>query len=120
MVGDGLEASKSSDQHSENFAVSVQINESTILVIKNNLNGDFMSNRPSIDDRLRFFAIAVLAMACMHATTTAQIPMHSPDKNQALLNEPIDISSDFHNFSNTYYLVFGRIIQNHILRGIMH
>jgi len=30
--------------------------------------------------------------------------MHSPDKNQALLNEPVDISGDFRNFSNTYYV----------------
>ena len=34
----------------------------------------------------------------------AQIPMHSPDKNQALLNEPVDISGDFRNFSNTSYV----------------
>jgi alpha-D-xyloside xylohydrolase len=33
-----------------------------------------------------------------------QIPVHSPDINQRLLNEPIDISNDFRNFSNTYYL----------------
>ena len=33
-----------------------------------------------------------------------QIPVHSPDINQRLLNEPIDISGDFRNFSNTYYL----------------
>jgi alpha-D-xyloside xylohydrolase len=30
--------------------------------------------------------------------------MYSPDKNQALLNEPFDISGDFRNFSNAYYL----------------
>ena len=34
----------------------------------------------------------------------AQIPMHSTDRNQALLNEPVDISGDFRNFSNTYYV----------------
>jgi alpha-D-xyloside xylohydrolase len=33
-----------------------------------------------------------------------QIPMHSPDNNQVLLNEPLDISRDFRDFSNTYYL----------------
>ncbi len=36
--------------------------------------------------------------------TRAQIPFHSPDERQALLNEPIDISNDFRNFANTYYL----------------
>ena len=30
--------------------------------------------------------------------------MQSPDKNQVLLNEPFDISGDFRNFSNSYYL----------------
>ena len=33
-----------------------------------------------------------------------QIPVHAPDINQRLLNEPIDMSRDFRNFSNTYYL----------------
>jgi alpha-D-xyloside xylohydrolase len=47
---------------------------------------------------LLFFIITILTAA------SAQIPMHSPDKNQALLNEPIDISGDFRNFSNTYYV----------------
>jgi alpha-D-xyloside xylohydrolase len=35
---------------------------------------------------------------------SGQIPTHSPDKNQELLNEPFDISGDFRNFTNTYYL----------------
>jgi hypothetical protein len=30
--------------------------------------------------------------------------MHSQYKNQTLLNEPFDISGDFRNFSNAYYL----------------
>jgi alpha-D-xyloside xylohydrolase len=34
----------------------------------------------------------------------AQIPINSPGKTEALLNEPFDIASDFRNFSNTYYL----------------
>jgi alpha-D-xyloside xylohydrolase len=34
----------------------------------------------------------------------SQIPSHSPDRNQELLNEPFDISSDFRNFTNAYYL----------------
>ncbi|MCF7803074.1 MAG: alpha-xylosidase [Candidatus Marinimicrobia bacterium] len=51
----------------------------------------------------RLFLIIVI-LASFTATTFAQIPMHSPDECQALLNEPIDISSDFRNFSNTYYV----------------
>ncbi len=38
------------------------------------------------------------------APVLAQIPVYSGDPNQALLNEPVDISGDFRNFSNTYYL----------------
>src|SRR5512136_2113490 len=34
----------------------------------------------------------------------AQIPMHSLDESQRLLNEVVDVSKDFRNFSNTYYL----------------
>ncbi len=34
----------------------------------------------------------------------AQIPPSSGASNQKLLNEPIDISEDFRNFSNTYFL----------------
>ncbi|MDZ7723481.1 MAG: glycoside hydrolase family 31 protein [candidate division KSB1 bacterium] len=34
----------------------------------------------------------------------AQIPPHSPDQRQDLLNEPVDISNDFRNFANTYYV----------------
>ena len=33
-----------------------------------------------------------------------QIPMHSPNQNDALLNEVVDISTDFRNFANTYYV----------------
>ncbi|MBK7106480.1 MAG: alpha-xylosidase [Ignavibacteriae bacterium] len=36
--------------------------------------------------------------------SNAQISYNSPDQNQSLLNEPIDISGDFRNFSNTYYV----------------
>jgi alpha-D-xyloside xylohydrolase len=45
-----------------------------------------------------------LVVLAVSACAWAQIPMHSPDKNQALLNEPVDLSGDFRNFSNTYYL----------------
>ncbi len=34
----------------------------------------------------------------------AQLPIESGNTAQALLNEPVDISSDFRNFANTYFL----------------
>lgn len=34
----------------------------------------------------------------------AQLPLTSGDPNQALLNEAVDISEDFRNFSNTYFV----------------
>lgn len=52
--------------------------------------------------RWRLWALVLLISNFQSAG--AQIPMHSPDKNQALLNEPVDISGDFRNFANTYYL----------------
>lgn len=33
----------------------------------------------------------------------AEVPVFSPDQNQRLLNEPVDISADFRSFTNTYY-----------------
>jgi alpha-D-xyloside xylohydrolase len=53
---------------------------------------------------LRYFVVIVSFVASLHAPLWSQIPMHSPDKNQALVNEPVDISGDFRNFSNTYYV----------------
>ena len=47
--------------------------------------------------------ISFLILSLQH-NIIAQIPEHSPDKNRKLLNEPIDISGDFRNFSNTYYV----------------
>jgi alpha-D-xyloside xylohydrolase len=35
---------------------------------------------------------------------SGQIPYHSPDRGQELMNEPYDISSDFRSFTNAYYL----------------
>jgi alpha-D-xyloside xylohydrolase len=35
---------------------------------------------------------------------SGQIPYHSPDRGQELMNEPYDISSDFRSFTNSYYL----------------
>jgi len=49
----------------------------------------------------------LLAIIILFATYTglkAQIPLISPGKTEALLNEPFDISGDFRNFANTYYL----------------
>lgn len=46
----------------------------------------------------------VLWMWLAFSAVNGQIPFQSNDKNQVLLNEPLDISSDFRNFSNTYYL----------------
>lgn len=46
----------------------------------------------------------LLITAALLSPATAQIPINSGDKNQELLNEPYDISPDFRNFSNTYYL----------------
>ncbi len=37
-------------------------------------------------------------------TAEAQLPLASGAPNQALLNEAVDISEDFRNFSNTYFL----------------
>lgn len=37
------------------------------------------------------------------AVLFAQIPIHSANVDQRLLNEPIDISGDFRSFTNTYY-----------------
>ncbi len=54
--------------------------------------------------RLKTFFITLLIVASFYSEAIAQIPMHSANKNQALLNEPIDISPDFRNFSNTYYV----------------
>lgn len=63
-----------------------------------------MSINKTVLPPLQYFVVALSLVASLHTTSQAQIPMHSPDKNQHLLNEPIDISSDFRNFSNTYYL----------------
>lgn len=53
---------------------------------------------------MRYHIAIVVLIASLGSSLWGQIPMHSPDKNQALLNEPIDISSDFRNFSNIYYV----------------
>jgi alpha-D-xyloside xylohydrolase len=56
-----------------------------------------------IRSRVRFVwsSVAILALSM---PAWAQIPMHSADESQRLLNEVVDVSKDFRNFSNTYYL----------------
>ncbi len=55
--------------------------------------------------RFRYYIMVILFFIIPFVSNiSAQIPEHSPDKNQRLLNEPIDISGDFRNFSNTYYV----------------
>ena len=64
-----------------------------------------MKNSKQTYLKKRQYFLAVLTLIVfLNSTILAQIPMHSPDNNQALLNEPLDISGDFRNFSNTYYL----------------
>jgi alpha-D-xyloside xylohydrolase len=51
------------------------------------------------------FNLSVVLLAGFFNTAVyCQIPIGSPGKTQALLNEVVDISGDFRNFSNTYYL----------------
>ena len=56
------------------------------------------------DHKVKVYLTALLFVASFYSGAIAQIPMHSADRNQALLNEPIDISPDFRNFTNTYYV----------------
>jgi len=63
-----------------------------------------MRNQINLYNISRLFYIAIFLLGCFLSTDFAQIPINSTDKNQALLNEPIDISGVFRNFSNTYYL----------------
>ncbi len=50
------------------------------------------------------YLVASFVLLSLHYNIVAQIPEHSPDNNQRVLNEPTDISGDFRNFSNTYYV----------------
>jgi alpha-D-xyloside xylohydrolase len=54
--------------------------------------------------QLQYFVVLLLVFLFRCISLTSQIPVYSPDKNQELLNEPYDISGDFRNFTNTYYL----------------
>ncbi|MGO9110351.1 MAG: TIM-barrel domain-containing protein [Thermoguttaceae bacterium] len=53
--------------------------------------------------RSQWFSFALLVLA-LSASVRAQIPVQAIDENQRLLNETVDVSKDFRNFSNTYYL----------------
>src|SRR5271157_4470791 len=53
--------------------------------------------------RPQWFSFALLVLA-LSASARAQIPVQAIDENQRLLNEAVDVSKDFRNFSNTYYL----------------
>jgi alpha-D-xyloside xylohydrolase len=63
-----------------------------------------MKTRKTVLCQLKYLIVALPVIFFSHSPLPAQIPMYSPDKNQELLNEPYDISGDFRNFSNTYYL----------------
>lgn len=50
-------------------------------------------------------ALAISLAVCTPALRVqAQLPIESGNPAQALLNEPVDISSDFRNFANTYFV----------------
>ena len=53
---------------------------------------------------LQYNIVVVLLMVSLNFSAYSQLPVGSTGKTQALLNEPVDISGDFRNFSNTYYL----------------
>src|SRR5664280_2906376 len=63
-----------------------------------------MKTVKTIFPQFQYFIIIVSVILFRCSSLTGQIPMYSPDKNQELLNEPFDISGDFRNFTNTYYL----------------
>jgi len=53
---------------------------------------------------LQYNIVVVLLMVSLNFSAYSQIPVGSTGRTQALLNEVVDISGDFRNFSNTYYL----------------
>ena len=63
-----------------------------------------MKTMKTIRCRVQILFIALTFLSFFLTNVSGQIPISSPDKNQELLNEPFDISGDFRNFSNTYYL----------------
>ena len=63
-----------------------------------------MKTRKTILRQIQLFLAGLTILTFSQAKLSGQIPIYSPDKNQELLNEPFDISGDFRNFTNTYYL----------------
>ncbi|MFZ1292391.1 MAG: hypothetical protein WAR79_20015, partial [Melioribacteraceae bacterium] len=63
-----------------------------------------MNNGYLIKKIVEFLLIPILFLSNINNITVAQISFNSPDQNQTLLNEPIDVSGDFRNLSNTYYI----------------
>ena len=63
-----------------------------------------MNNRKICHLPLRYLMVLLYFIASPYTHMRSQIPVHSPEKNLVLLNEPVDISADFRNFSNTHYL----------------
>jgi alpha-D-xyloside xylohydrolase len=49
------------------------------------------------------FLLSCLSFLIISVPARAQIPIHSHDGSERLLNEVVDISGDFRNFTNTYY-----------------
>ena len=48
--------------------------------------------------------LIIIGLWCCTVPVKAQLPQASGMPDQALLNEPIDISEDFRNFTNTYFI----------------
>ena len=63
-----------------------------------------MNRRISLFKLIQYNITVMLLTVSVNAAVYSQIPVGSTGKTEALLNEPIDISGDFRNFSNTYYL----------------
>ena len=63
-----------------------------------------MKTRKTNIHQIKLLLSAVIFLLFSLNKVSGQIPIYSPDKNQELLNEPFDISGDFRNFTNTYYL----------------
>src|SRR5665811_714594 len=63
-----------------------------------------MKTMKTIRCRVQIFFVILTFLSFFQTNVLGQIPIYSPDKNQELLNEPFDISGDFRNFTNTYYL----------------
>ena len=63
-----------------------------------------MKTRKTSIHQIKLLLSAVIFLLFPLNKVSGQIPIYSPDKNQELLNEPFDISGDFRNFTNTYYL----------------